>query len=144
MGAAVEGCLAGIPSVGFSLDSFESRADFSQSIKFGRKIFENVVKHSLPRNICLNVNFPAGDIKGVRVCRQADGVWKEDFDHRQDPFGGDYYWLSGQFKNAEPYAKDTDEYAIKDGYASVVPTKVDMTAHEVLENLKTWDYEVTD
>ncbi|MDE5423810.1 5'/3'-nucleotidase SurE [Ancylomarina sp. DW003] len=144
MGATIEGCLAGIPSVGFSLDSFESKADFSQCVKFGRKIFENVVKNGLPRSICLNVNFPVGDIKGVRVCRQADGMWKEEFDHRKDPFGGDYYWLTGHFKNAEPHADDTDESAIKEGYASIVPTQVDMTAHHVLENLKTWNYEVLD
>ncbi len=141
MGAAIEGCLNGINAVGFSLNDFSSRADFSQCVTYGRKIFANVIKNRLPNGICLNVNFPKGDIKGIRVCRQADGVWKEEFDHRTDPFGSDYYWLTGYFKNAEPNAVETDEWAINNGYASIVPTKIDMTAHSFINDLKAWDYE---
>lgn len=141
MGATIEGCLNGIPSVGFSLNDFNSKADFSQSVLFGRRIFQNVIKNGLQKYVCLNVNFPTGEIKGVRVCRQADGAWKEEFDHRKDPFGGDYFWLTGHFKNAEPKAEDTDEWAIQNGYASVVPTLIDMTAHQLVEELKSCGYE---
>lgn len=141
MGATIEGCLNGIHSVGFSLNDFKSDADFSQCITYGRKIFANVVKKHLPHNVCLNVNFPKGNVKGIRICRQTDGAWQEDFDHRTDPFGGDYYWLTGRFNNAEPEATDTDEWAVNNGYAAVVPTQIDMTAHTVIATLKQWDYE---
>ena len=144
MGATIEGCLNGIPSVGYSLNDFSADADFSHSIKYGRKIFANLKNKGLSKNVCLNVNFPKGGIKGIRVCRQADGRWKEEFDHRQDPFGGDYYWLTGYFKNAEPHAEETDEWAIQNGYTSVVPTKIDMTAHQLVKDLKSWDYEIED
>jgi len=142
MGATIEGCLNGIPSVGFSLNDFNADADFSAAIKYGRKVFGNLVENGLKKGVCLNVNFPKGEVKGIRVCRQAEGMWKEEFDHRKDPFGGDYYWLTGYFKNAEPNSEETDEWAIRNGFASVVPTQVDMTAHALLEDLKTWDYEV--
>ncbi|PID95594.1 MAG: 5'/3'-nucleotidase SurE, partial [Bacteroidetes bacterium] len=135
MGATIEGCLNGINSVGFSLNSHSFDADFSQCVEYGRKIFANVVKNRLPKSVCLNVNFPTGEIKGIRICRQAEGVWKEEFDHRTDPFGGDYYWLTGYFENIESDAEDTDEWAITNGYASVVPTKIDMTAHSVINDL---------
>lgn len=144
MGATLEGCLNSIPSVGFSLDSFDSDADFSQCVRYGRQIFSNVVAKGLPDSICLNVNFPDSNIKGVRICRQAQGMWKEEFDHRTDPHGGDYYWLTGYFKNAEPHSQETDEWAMHNGYVSVVPTQIDMTAYSLLEDLKNWDYEVQD
>ncbi|RUT78594.1 5'/3'-nucleotidase SurE [Ancylomarina longa] len=144
MGATIEGCLNGIPSAGFSLNDFNPDADFSEAVKYGRKIFGNLVEKGLQKGVCLNVNFPKGEVKGIRVCRQAEGMWKEEFDHRTDPFGGDYYWLTGYFKNAEPNSKETDEWAIRNGFASVVPTQVDMTAHALLEDLKTWDYEIED
>jgi 5'-nucleotidase len=144
MGATIEGCINGIPSIGFSLNVFAADADFTESIKYGRKIFANLVQNGLQTGICLNVNFPEDEIKGIRVCRQAIGRWNEEFDHRQDPFGGDYYWLTGHFKNAEPNAEETDEWAIQNGFASVVPTHIDMTAHDLLEDLKKWDYEIKD
>jgi len=141
MGAAIEGCLHGIPSVGFSMDTFDSDANFDKCVEIGRLIFGNVVKNGLSEGVCLNVNFPLGDINGIKVCRQAKGKWQEDFDSRKDPFGGQYYWLTGEFENAEPNAEDTDEWAIKNSYASVVPTLVDMTAYSELEILKTWNLE---
>lgn len=142
MGATIEGCLNNIPSVGFSLNAFGADADFTQCVRYGRQIFANLVQRGLPQSVCLNVNFPDDKIKGVRVCRQADGMWKEEFDHRTDPHGGDYFWLAGYFKNAEPHAEETDEWAIKNGYVSVVPTQIDMTAYTMLDKLKEWDYEV--
>lgn len=142
MGAAIEGCLNGVPSVGFSLNTFDSNADFSQSILFGNQIMNNLLQKGLKEGVCLNVNFPEGEIFGVKVCRQANGMWKEEFNLRTDPYGGDYYWLSGKFINKEKEALDTDEWALCNSYASIVPTSVDLTAHKQLEELNTWDYEL--
>ncbi len=141
MGATIEGCLNHIPSVGFSLNTSDANADFSACITVGRKIFARVVGNQLPVNICLNVNFPTGEIKGIRACRQTNGLWKEEFEHRIDPFGSDYYWLTGHFENNEPDATDTDEWAINNGYAAVVPIRTDLTSHAFLKELKEWNDE---
>lgn len=88
--------------------------------------------------LCLNVNVPVGrpeQIKGVRVCRQARGYWKEEFYCRKDPRDRDYYWLTGDFLNAEPLAEDTDEWALKNGYVSVVPVQVDLTDYSRMDDI---------
>jgi 5'-nucleotidase len=93
----------------------------------------------LPSGICLNVNIPSlpeSEIKGVKICRQAKGNWKEEFEKRKDPMGRTYYWLTGMFQNHEPEANDTDEWALKNGFVSVVPVSVDMTAHWYMDKLK--------
>lgn len=142
VGGAMEGCINGIPSMAFSITTHSPDADFSESIRFGRKIFENVIERGLPKKVCLNINFPKGKIKGVIPCRQAAGFWQEEFEHRVDPQGRQYFWLTGYFTNSEPKSKDTDVAALNDGYASIVPTLIDLTATKTIELLKKWDYEV--
>ncbi len=139
MAAAIEGCLYGIDSVGFSLNSFSSKADFEPAKNIVREVMNSLVKESLPEGVCLNVNIPAlnGDkIKGIKVCRQARGNWREEFEKRKDPMGKTYYWLTGVFQNHEPEAEDTDEWAIARGYVSVVPVSVDMTAHKSIDEIR--------
>jgi 5'-nucleotidase len=139
MAAALEGCLYGISSVGFSLSSFSTTADFSVCKDIIRIVMKNLIKEPLPEGICLNVNIPAipqSEIKGIRICRQAKGNWKEEFEKRKDPAGKTYYWLTGFFQNHEPDAIDTDEWALANNYVSIVPVSVDMTAHWYLDQLK--------
>lgn len=139
MAAALEGCLYGISSVGFSLNDFSSSADFSVCKEYVRIVMKKMVEESLPSGICLNVNIPAikkEDIRGIKVCRQSKGNWKEEFEKRKDPMGKSYYWLTGIYKNHEPDATDTDEWAIANNYVSVVPVSIDMTAHSYLDKLK--------
>ncbi len=142
MGAALEGCVERIPSIGFSLCSFNPRADFSGAMKYANIIVKNVLKNGLPEGICLNVNIPeTEDIKGVKICRQSRGYWEEEFVRREDPTGRQYFWLTGQFRNDEPDAEDTDEWALKNGYVSVVPCHADLTAKEYIKCLSEWNYE---
>lgn len=138
MAAAIEGCLYGIDSVGFSLNSFSAEADFTASKKYIRKVMNTLAEKKLPKGICLNVNVPIckeEEIKGIRISRQSAGNWREEFDKRKDPSGKTYYWLKGVFDNHEPEAKDTDEWALANNYVSVVPISVDMTAHEFMQDL---------
>lgn len=140
MGAAIEGCLYGITSVGFSLNNFSPTADFSICKKYIRIIMKKLTSEALPTGICLNVNIPSAhknEIKGIKICRQSKGNWKEEFEKRKDPMGKTYYWLTGIFQNHEPDADDTDEWAIAHNFVSVVPVTVDMTAHWYIEKLKT-------
>jgi 5'-nucleotidase len=139
MAAAIEGCLYGISSVGFSLNDISRTPDFSVCKKYIRIVMGLISEKPLPPGVCLNVNFPAlpeGKIKRIKVCRQARGNWKEEFEKRKDPMGRSYYWLTGSFQNHEPDASDTDEWALGNGYVSVVPVTVDMTAHSYIDQLK--------
>lgn len=139
MAAAIEGCLYGIDSVGFSLNDYSSKADFTASKKYVREILNNLIRNKLPEGICLNVNIPSckdNEIRGIRVCRQARGNWREEFEKRKDPMGKTYYWLTGIFQNHEPDSTDTDEWALQNNYVSVVPVSIDMTAHRFLDDLR--------
>jgi len=140
MAAAIEGCLYGINSVGFSLNNISPTANFTVCKKYIRIVMKKLALEPLPEGICLNVNIPAAEkkeIKGIKICRQAKGNWKEEFEKRKDPMGKTYYWLTGIFKNHEPESTDTDEWAIANNFVSVVPVSVDMTAHWYLDKLKT-------
>jgi 5'-nucleotidase len=103
-----------------------------------RRIVSQVLEARPPVPLCLNVNIPMGrpeEIKGIKVCRQCRGYWREDFFCRQNPFGRDYFWLTGSFKNAEPDATDTDDWALAHCYVSVVPIQVDLTNHEQVTSI---------
>lgn len=129
MGAVLEGCMQGIPSVGFSLLSHSMKADFSMCADYVTEITRKVLEQGLPNYICLNVNIPAKvQPEGVRVCRSAHGRWSEEYKRYLSPAGVPFYWLTGRFVNEEPEATDTDEYWLNRRYISVVPVCPDVTA----------------
>lgn len=138
MGAAIEAAFYNIPSIGLSLTDHDADADFEGSIYYGTKIVESILSNDIPKPLCLNVNIPnisCGDIKGIRLSRQTRGYWREEFYKRTDPHGREYFWLTGAFSNAEPESQDTDEWALANGYVSVVPIQVDLTAYKQMEQL---------
>jgi 5'-nucleotidase len=135
MGAAFDGCANGIPSIGFSIDDHSMDADFDYFAPYVLKIAKMVLKNGLPERVCLNVNAPIGEIQGVKIARQCKGFWTKEFEKREDPRGiGDYYWLTGYFHNQEPEATDTDEWALANGYISIVPTRIDATDYASISN----------
>ena len=143
MSAAIEAGIEGIPAIGFSLLDYRWDANFEHTKKYIREITLNVLKNELPKNIVLNVNIPKLDkkgIRGIKICRQANAHWIEEFDKRTNPMGQKYYWLTGRFIN-EDKGKDTDEWALDKGYISIVPIKFDLTAHHFIENLNSWSFE---
>ncbi|HYG51654.1 MAG TPA: 5'/3'-nucleotidase SurE [Flavobacteriales bacterium] len=141
MSAAVEGALEGIPAIGFSLCDHRGEADFEASKQVIKKVVTTVLDKKLPENVCLNVNIPKGkpgDIKGLKICRQAKAFWDDKFDRRQDMFGRDYFWLTGEFRNYDG-GEDTDIWALNNNYVSVVPIQFDMTAYHALSHLHYWN-----
>lgn len=141
---AREGCLNGIPSVAFSHLDYTSDANFEFIMPYATEIVKGVLDNGLKSGIFLNVNFPHHDIenfKGLKVCRQARGVWVEEFLKREDPLGREYFWLTGDFNNFEENEKDTDEWALQNNYGSVVPLRVELTAFEEIEGIKKWGLE---
>jgi|TARA_B100000073_G_scaffold231311_1_gene193151 5'-nucleotidase len=139
MSAAVEAGLEGIKSIGFSLLDYSWDADFSACKDYIRKISLNLLKEK-KENLILNVNFPSNTkkFKGIKVCRQAKGYWEDTYDKRVSPLGKEYYWLTGNFVNQED-SKETDEWALSQGYVSLVPISFDMTSHQDIDKLKNWN-----
>jgi 5'-nucleotidase len=143
MGAALEGSVNLIPSIGFSHTIYNHDSDLNASKYFAHQITAKVLENGLPKNICLNVNIPEGDyndILGIKICRQTMGHWKEEFDKRIDPVGREYFWLTGQYHNHEPEATDTDEWALKNKYISIVPVHTDLTSYETIRIINKWDF----
>jgi 5'-nucleotidase len=142
MSAAVEGALEGIPSIGFSLTSYSSEADFTTAIKFVKIITKKVLSNNLKKGTCLNVNIPDVEynlIKGIKVCKQGRAFWDDTFDKRTDPLGKDYFWLTGSFSSDEK-GQNADIDYLNDNYVTIVPTQFDMTCHESLKELKKWNF----
>ena len=141
--AAVEGAIEGINSIGFSLNDYGFEADFEASVFYSKLISEKVLEYGLPQGTLLNVNIPklkTEEIKGIKICRQAKAKWVEEFDERTDPHNRKYYWLTGNFVNND-HGEDTDEWALKNGFISVVPTQFDLTAHHSISILNTWNFQ---
>ena len=140
MSAAREASIIGIPAIGFSLLDYSWNADFNPIKKLIKKITLKGLSNGIPKDIALNINFPKLDedkIKGVKICTQAKAHWIEKFDKRINPQGREYYWLTGEFINNDP-SKNTDEWALKNGYVSIVPVKYDFTEYKVLQELESW------
>lgn len=142
MGVVVEGCLKGIPSIGFSLCNHYADADFSFTLPYVKSIVKTTLENGLPYGTCLNVNFPdTKELKGIRICRQTDGVWINEFAECNHPRHNGYYWLTGSYKNYEPNVEDTDHWALDHGYVAITPTKIDVTSYEFMEKMKSWNWE---
>ena len=142
MSAALEAGIGGIPSIGFSLLDYNWNANFEAAKHYVKIIANNVLKNGLSKDVVLNVNIPnlsKKDMNGVKVCRQAKANWAEEFDKRTNPQGRNYYWLTGKFVNLDR-GEDTDEWALSNGYVSVVPVQFDLTAHHCIQNLNTWNF----
>jgi 5'-nucleotidase len=143
MSAAIEGAIEGTPAIGFSLCDYSHDADFSHVESYVKSIAAQVLKKELPKGVALNVNFPPRrnePIKGVRVCRQANAKWVEEFVQRYDPNGRSYFWMTGNFVNFDK-GEDNDEWAIANNYVSVVPCQFDLTAHQAIRTLNE-DWEI--
>ena len=138
MSAAVEAGVEGIPAIGFSLLDFSFEADFDQAKDFIQEIVLKTLKNPMPKGIVLNVNIPKlkkEEIKGIKICRQAQAKWEENFDERVNPQGKKYYWLPGYFNNMDE-GEDADETALMNGYISIVPVKFDLTGYEYIDALR--------
>jgi 5'-nucleotidase len=135
MSAAMEAAIENVPSIGLSLLDFKFDADFTVAKQVARELTIRMLATKMPDHILLNVNIPVttpDKFKGMKICRQAYARWAEEFDHRKDPRGKDYYWMTGKFINMDK-KPGSDVEALKDGYASVVPILIDFTDNAMKE-----------
>lgn len=137
MGATMEGCTIGIPSIGFSILSHSPEVDFDPITPFITQIIEKVLSNGLPEGVCLNVNFPANcNPLGIKVVRAAKSHWTEEYATYASPHGESFYWLTGKLFNEEPDNPETDEYWLKRQYGTIVPIRPDQTAKDEIGKFK--------
>lgn len=147
--AAMEAAIWGLPGVAISLQLTEPpprKPDFRAAAHVARRIVETVLRDGLPKGLLLNINVPAGapeDIKGLRVTRQGLRIYNDELIRRLDPRQRPYYWIGGDPPTGI-VEEDTDYGALMDGYISLTPLQLDLTAHEHLDRFrnpaKGWDW----
>jgi 5'-nucleotidase len=136
MGAVIEGCLNGIPSIGFSLCDHRTDACFEPLKEWIIRITEKILNQPPPPSTCLNVNFPQGEnYRGLRVCEQAKGIWESEWEPCPRQADKNYFWLAGSFVPAEPENEKTDYWALENGYVAVTPVTIDATAYDYMKTL---------
>ena len=141
LGAAVEGCVFGVPSFGISLYEYTSSSDFSKSCRMGRILAEQVLKNGLPDAVYLNLNIPnIHAVKCIAICRQTAGKWVREYNREENGDGEVLYWLTGDYEVFGPAYPDNDVALLEDGYASLVPCKIDVTDYAFMEELKMWKF----
>lgn len=137
LGAAFEGCVFGVPSMGVSLYGYCPESDFLQACDCGRLLAEQVLKNGLPQGVYLNLNIPnVEEVKGIHVARQTAGKWAREYIREQNEEGETLFRLTGQYETAGPAYPDNDITLLHKGYATVVPCKVDVTDYAFMEKLK--------
>lgn len=134
--AAREGMIMGVPSIAVSLDGRRD-ADFGPAAAFAARLAEEAVAQKLTPEVVLNVNVPAGPIKGAVVTHLGRRVYRDELVVRHDPRGRPYYWLGGGEPEGD-LAEGTDTAAVANGYISVTPVHFDLTNQPWLAELRRW------
>lgn len=142
--AAMEAVIFGKPGIAFSFDSLNGPREYSFEAAEGicEKIIARVLENGLPEGVLLNVNIPnlpLEEIKGSQVTRQGKRIYRDLLDSRIDPMGRPYYWIGGEVPTGIPDI-GTDIGALAQGYVSITPIHLDLTAHKWIDQLNGWKW----
>lgn len=135
--AAMEGRFLGLPAMAISL---AGKVHYQSAAQYAKLLVEKLLAEPLPRDQVLNVNvpdLPFDKIKGIKVTRLGKRHQAEMIETGIDPRGRDIFWIGPPGKIADA-GEGTDFHAIAQGYVSITPLKIDLTATEQLNNLTTW------
>ncbi|HEY6190039.1 MAG TPA: 5'/3'-nucleotidase SurE [Pyrinomonadaceae bacterium] len=135
---ALEATILGVPGLAFSLVAREN-FDFTEAARFAVTAVRKALTERMPEGTLLNINIPAGTIKGVRVTRQGLKNARPVISEHIDPRGKPYFWIGEEYFSSDS-EDGTDYHAIEQGYISVTPLKSDMTDHRALTAIDTWNY----
>jgi 5'-nucleotidase len=140
--AAREAAIMDVPAIAISVTSHDAK-DFRYAGKVAKFLANKVIEHGLPQGTLLNVNvpdYPEKEIAGMLVTEQSKSKWDDIYEKRTDPFGKDYYWLTGKLVEVEN-EKLSDQLAIKNKYVSVTPIHFDLTDYDTFQKMKSWGIE---
>ncbi len=140
--AAREAAIMDVPSIAISVTSHEA-THFEYASKVARLLAQKVVKRDLPLGTLLNVNvpdLPEKEIAGIKLTKQGKSKWDDIYERRVDPYGRDYYWLTGKLLEVDTEI-ETDQAAIKQNYVSVTPIHFDLTDYDTFNKMKSWKLE---
>jgi 5'/3'-nucleotidase len=145
--AAMEAVLANVPGLAVSLEIVEGvqpdQLDFGPAARAAGQVVRHVIDHGLPAEILLNVNVPLvkqEEIRGFRFTRQGLRVYHGRLDEGKDPRGVPFYFIGGDAPTGVP-ERGTDIGALAEGYVSITPLHLDLTAYHTLTDLNTWAWE---
>jgi 5'-nucleotidase len=144
--AAMEAVIANLPGIAVSLETTElqaDRIDFRPAAHAARQVVQQVLEHGLPAETLLNVNVPLlaqEEIRGFRMTRQGLRVYHSRLDEGADPRGIPFYFIGGDAPTGVP-ERGTDIGALAEGYVSVTPLHLDLTAYRALTDLNTWGWD---
>ncbi len=143
--AAMEAVIAGLPGIAVSQQrppENGAEIDFSAAAAAARQVVERFLHYGIPTGVLLNVNvpyLPEGKPRGIQITRQGQRIYRDALVKRLDPRDRPYYWIGGEAPTGVP-EPGTDYGALAEGYISVSPIQLDMTAYPVLETLRTWEW----
>lgn len=135
LGAAREAAMLGIKGIGLSMADSDEDADFGHAVGVADRIIAWALNSNLPTHAFYNVNIPKGEVKGVKVCRLANGHWNEVCQLTATDGDARIYKLNGDFINTDLQSTDTDEYWLGQGYATITPCKIDVNDYELMNSI---------
>jgi 5'-nucleotidase len=144
--AAMEAAIAAVPGIAVSLEVPEwylGEINFGPAARAARMVAQRVIENGLPPEILLNVNVPFlkdDQIHGFRLTRQGLRVYHSRLDERVDPRDRPYYWIGGDAPTGVP-ERGTDIGALAEGFISITPLQLDLTAYHVMTDLNSWEWQ---
>ncbi len=134
--AAIEGVLAGIPSIAFSYASHDYSTDLTNAGKYSLEIAQEILNNAPEKGTLINVNIPMGNINGIKATFLSNAKWDDKYSRRVDPFERLYYWFAGEYNIQEDESDESDDIALRNGFVSVSPLKFDFNDRNYLSKLK--------
>ena len=138
---AMEGALLGIRSAALSqayiVENQQRFVPYETSEALAPALLEKLLGLDLPAGIFFNLNFPScpvDEVVGTRVTSQGKLAYNLGIEERADGRGLPYYWLRFGRDTTE-LREGTDLHAVKSNFVSVTPLKLDLTAHELRDQL---------
>jgi 5'-nucleotidase len=134
--AALESAIQGVPSLAISLDDQDALRveDYAKAAEIAVRVVGFMLLHQLPPLTILNLNIPKGDVKGIRITRQGIRIYRDVIE-----IDGDKVRIAGEPPTGVLDAAGTDIWAVHNGYASLTPIHLDLTAHYFMADLAAWD-----
>ncbi len=140
--AAREAAIMDVPAMAVSVTNHDVK-DFKFAAKLTKLLAKEIAGKDIPKGTLLNVNVPdvdENDIAGIILTKQGKSKWDDIYEQRIDPYGRDYYWLTGNLMEVDKEI-EIDQVAIKKNYVSVSPIHFDLTDYETFKKMKTWNIE---